>query len=82
MEREDFMLTTFDNPFNPFTEFDAWFKEDHRLGHNTCELLALVSATSDVSSEEVNEIDTSLAMDEIVQREPMIYKKVKATDFD
>lgn len=81
MEREDFMLTTFDNPFNPFTEFDAWFKEDHRLGHNCCELLAIVSSTSEVLSDEINETDTEFAMNEIIQREPMIYRKVKETDF-
>lgn len=77
----DFMLTTFDNQFNPFTEFDAWFKEDHRLGHNCCELLAKVSAVSDVSSEEIREQDTINAIDLIVSREPLIYKKVSESDF-
>ena len=37
---KDSMLTTFDNPFNPFTEFDRWWKEDLLLGHNCCGLLA------------------------------------------
>lgn len=80
-ETTDFMLTTFDNPINPFTEFDAWFKEDHRLGHNCCELLAKVSAVSDVSSEEIREQDTLKAIDYIVDREPMVYRKVSKSDF-
>ncbi len=81
MTNEDFMLTTFDNTFNPFTEFEAWFKEDHRLGHNTCELLDLLSATSDISSDELQERDIQFAMDEIVNRFPMIYKKVSNSDY-
>ncbi len=80
-DTDEIMLTTFDNPFNPFTEFDAWFKEDHRLGHNCCELLDLISADSIVSSEELKERDTRYAIDKIVNDQPTIYKKVKATDF-
>lgn len=80
--KEDFMLTTFDNRFNPFTEFDAWFKEDHRLGHNCCELLAFVSAVSDISSEELREANTISAINEIVARDPTVYRKVKKTDFE
>lgn len=80
-EAKDFMLTTFDNSFNPFTEFDAWFKEDHRLGHNCCEILAIESAVSDVSSEELREQDTLKAIDRIVDRLPMIYRKVEKSDF-
>lgn len=80
-QEQDCMLTTFDNKFNPFTEFEAWFKEDLRLGHNTCGLLAKTSNTSDVASDEVNEEDIDRAMNEIVAREPLIYKKVKKEDF-
>ena len=78
---EDFMLTTYDNQFNPFTQFDAWFKEDHRLGHNCCELLALVAAPSDILSDELEEKNTIYAMDQIIKREPTIYRKVRKSDF-
>ena len=81
MSKESFMLTTYDNSFNPFTEFEAWFKEDHRLGHNTCEYLAMISADSPILSDELNERDTDLAMNYIVNAFPTIYKKVKASDF-
>lgn len=79
--KEDFMLTTFDNPFNPFTDFEAWFKEDHRLGHNCCELLAIVSSVSNVSSEEVREEDVIAAINDIIARDPTVYKKVIKSDF-
>lgn len=81
MEDKNIMLTTFDNPFNPFTEFEAWFKEDHRLGHNCCELIARLSAVSDVSSEELREQDTRNAIEFIAASEPFIYKKVTKADF-
>ena len=78
---KDSMLTTFDNPFNPFTEFDRWWKEDLLLGHNCCGLLANESNVSDVSSDEVNDKAIIEAMERIVKREPMIYKIVYQSDF-
>lgn len=78
---KDSMLTTFDNPFNPFTEFDRWLKEDLLLGHNCCGLLANESNVSDVASDEINDKAIISAMERIVKREPMIYKIVYQSDF-
>ena len=30
------MLTTTDNPYDPFTQFDDWFSFDERKGYHTC----------------------------------------------
>lgn len=78
---EDYMLTTYDNKFNPFDDFVRWWKEDLRLGHNCCGLLAREAQTSDVASDEVNEREIDRAMNEIVSLFPMIYKKVSKKDF-
>ena len=78
---KDSMLTTFDNPFNPFTEFDRWWKEDLLLGHNCCGLLANESNVSDIASDEVNDKAIIEAMERIVKREPMVYKIVYQSDF-
>ena len=78
---KDSMLTTFDNPFNPFTEFDRWWKEDLLLGQNCCGLLANESNVSDVASDEVNDKAIIEAMERIVKREPMVYKIVYQSDF-
>ena len=78
---KDSMLTTFDNPFNPFTEFDRWWKEDLLLGHNCCGLLANESNVSDVASDEVNDKAIIEAMERIVKSEPMVYKIVYQSDF-
>lgn len=77
----DFMLTTFDNPFNPFKDFDAWFKQDLLLGHDTCGLLARTAATSEVFSDEINEKEIDRAMDEICQDYPATFKKVLPKDY-
>lgn len=41
-EDEEVMLTTIDNPFNPFVQFDEWFAFDLEKGYNTCAYLARV----------------------------------------
>lgn len=79
---EDAMLTTFDNTFNPFKEFERWWKEDIRLGHDCCGLLAKKAMTSTVFGDEKNEQIIQEAMEEIVANEPLIYKIVKKSDFD
>lgn len=38
--KHEVLLTTVDNPINPFVDFDAWHSEDLRLGHDTCGLIA------------------------------------------
>lgn len=75
------MLTTIDNPFNPFEEFERWWKEDLRLGYDTCGLLARISNVSDIVSDEVYEKDVDDAMDEIVRSFPLIFRKVYPRDF-
>lgn len=79
---EDYMLTTYDNKFNPFTNFIGWWKEDMRLGWNTCGRLALEAQTSNTFSDEVNEKEIDRAMDKIVEDFPMIFRKVKKSDFE
>lgn len=61
------MLTTIDNPFDPFTEFDAWFQFDEEKGHHTCQFLAKVSRTSSEMSDSDYEKEIDRAIDEIVK---------------
>lgn len=74
--REEFMLTTYDNPFNPFEEFEAWWKRDLLLGHDCCGLLARTALISTVFSDERNEEEIARAAKEICENEPLIYKMV------
>lgn len=74
-------LTTFDNPFNPFEEFDAWFLYDVEKGYNSCAYLARIARISDQLSEEENDREIERAIDEIIKYDFMnIYKKVKQSE--
>lgn len=81
MPDKDYMLSTYDNPFNPFTDFILWWKEDLRLGHDCCGTLARMANTSTVMPESTYDEDVDRAMDEIVANEPMIYRKVLPKDY-
>lgn len=71
-------LTTFDNPFSPFTQFNEWFIYDVTKGYNSCAYLARVARTSPQLSDEENNQEIERAIDEIVKNDFMnIYKKVK-----
>ena len=81
MEDTNCMITTYDNPVNPFDNFELWYKEDMRLGHNTCGLLARVAKINDISSEYLKEKATEEAIDELVADFPLIFKKVYRSDY-
>lgn len=59
---DEFMLTTLDNPFNPFTQYDEWYNFDTSKGYNTCSYLARVTKSSEVDED----FAIDQAMDEIV----------------
>ncbi len=56
------MLTTVDNPFNPFDHYDEWYAYDSRHGHNTPGFLARIAVLSD----EISEADQSLAIEDAI----------------
>ena len=51
----DVMLTTYDNPFNPFEQFSSWFLFDVEKGYNTCAYLDRIARTSDQLSDTEND---------------------------
>jgi len=70
-------LTTFDNPFNPFEDFNSWFLFDIEKGYNSCDYLARVARTSDALTEQENDEEIERAIDEIIKYDfQNIYKKV------
>ena len=68
---EDCMLTTLDNPFDPFNQFDEWFAFDVSKGHNTCGLLARIANTSQELSEADYDLEVDRAMNDIVKYDPL-----------
>ena len=61
------MLTTVDNPFDPFTQFDEWFNWDAQAGYYTCGLLARFTHTSRDLSEEDQLLAIESAIDDILE---------------
>lgn len=71
------MLTTFDNPYDPFEQFKPWFTFDVLKGYNSCEYLGRIARTSDQLSDSENDDEIERAIDEIIKLDFMnIYKKV------
>lgn len=70
-------LTTFDNPFNPFSDFAQWFLYDEKKGYHSTAYLGRIARTSDQLSEEENDKETERAIDEIIKYDELgIYKKI------
>lgn len=71
------MLTTSDNPFNPFDKFDDWARFDESKGYYSCSRLARIAKVSeDLTQKEIDEA-VEKAIDEIVFNDPTnLYMKV------
>jgi hypothetical protein len=79
---EETLLTTIDNPYNPFTQWDEWYAFDTSKGYNTCAYLARVTITSDELSSADEDLAIQSAIDEIVKINILgIYKKVTRDSF-
>lgn len=71
------MLSTIDNPFNPFDDFDSWIQFDLDKGYNSCAFLARVARTSDQLSDAENDKEVERAIDDIIKYDFMnLYIKV------
>ena len=73
------MITTKDNPYDPFENFSQWFVYDVEKGYNTCAYLGRIVKTSDALSEQENDKIIEEAIDEIIKYDFLdIYvKKIK-----
>lgn len=61
------MLTTEDNPYDPFDDFDSWYAYDERKGYHTCSYLARVATISDELDDNTNQRSIEEAIDEILK---------------
>ena len=76
MNNNEFMITTFDNPFDPFYQFDEWLLFDNMKGYNTCGHLArLVEIRDDLTDKEIDSLICE-GIDFMIENDPLnIYKK-------
>lgn len=78
------MLTTIDNPFDPFEQFTSWLMFDIEKGYNSCSYLArIVNLSDDMTQKEMDE-EIDRAIDEIITLNPLgIYiKAIQQTEAD
>lgn len=70
-------LTTFDNPHDPFEQFDSWNRFDMEHEYFTCAYLGRIARTSDQLTDQENDAEVERAIDEIIKYDfRNIYKKV------
>lgn len=66
-ERQEYMVTTVDNPWNPFTHFKEWYQFDTTSGYNTAAYLARLVVTSSELSDADQLLAINSACEEIVR---------------
>ena len=74
-------LTTEDNPWNPFTDYDSWSAWDESHGYCTESYLDRIAMLSDSLNDELKAKYEEQAIDEIIKVNKGIipYKKVEDT---
>lgn len=71
------MLTTFDNPYDPFEQFTSWYLFDIEKGYNSSSYLARIARLSNSLSQKEEDDEIERAIDEIIKYDDLnIYKKV------
>lgn len=62
-----YAITTVDNPYDPFDQFDSWYMFDLDKGYNSCSYLDRVARTSDQLTSEENDQEIKRAIKEIIR---------------
>jgi hypothetical protein len=81
-EQTEYMLTTVDNPYNPFTDFDGWLAFDISKGYYTSSLLGRIAMVPDDLPAAYQTIAIQNAIDEIVRENVSgMWRKVSRESF-
>lgn len=73
---EEVMITTRDNPYNPFTQWRDWWAFDTQQGYNSWQLVARKSGIVTDMPDRLRRIQINLVIDELCHRFPLLYAKV------
>lgn len=82
MMETEFMLSTIDNPFNPFDDFVSWrlldIEQSNKLGiRPCCEYMGILVEDKDNMTQKERNREIERVIDEIIAHNPLgIYKKV------
>lgn len=81
MDKKELKITTIDNPFSPFTQFDEWYQYDIRSGYDTLGVLNRMSLSASQLSEDDQQRIIEDAMISLVKMFPQTYKLVIIDDY-
>ena len=78
MSKYKVALTTIDNPYDYFTQFEQWFLFDVEKGYNTCAYLGRKAQILDGMTQKEEDEEVERIIDEIIKDDFLnIYKKIK-----
>lgn len=70
-------ITTIDNPFDPFSQFDSWYAFDVEKGYYTCSRIARLANFTDEMTDIERDNENEKAIDKLIKIDVLdIYKKV------
>lgn len=77
MNEQTVGITTIDNPFDYFEQFENWYLFDMEKGYNTCSRLARLMSYDESMTQKEEDEQRELAIDRLVELDPFdIYRKI------
>ena len=72
------MLSTKDNPYNPFEDFKKWYDYDSDCKYNSCGILDIITGDTSKLSPTEEALKTEMAIDSFIESDPLnLYIKVQ-----
>lgn len=80
MSNKECFITTIDNPFDYFTQFDQWLAFDRLNGYYTLEYVARLIRLAPDMSEEEEDLEYERVFDSIIEWNGDFYKRIYKKD--
>ena len=77
---KEVFISTIDNPFDYFKQFDEWLAFDRQMGYFTLEYVGRLVKTDPNLSEEEQDLELDRVFDSIIEWNGDLYKRVYNTD--
>lgn len=74
--RKEVFITTYDNPYDYFTQFKQWLDFDRTMGYYTLEYMGRLACLAPDLSEEQEQDEIEATIDKIIEWNGNMYKKV------
>ena len=74
--KREVFITTSDNPYDYFTQFDEWLDYDRLMGYYTLEYLARIAKLAPDLSDEEEQIEIENSIDKIIEWNGSMYIKI------